>query len=154
MVTLNPSRFTGYEFKNKVYKVDLPKDHLIEDIIKPEYWAHVARYLQPSDEIIAVCEANTYRLHLFVVNSGSTFVKVQVIAFTELSKEFDVPVEADTNYIIEHCGNFHKWRVRRKSDNEVLVSQLRDRSDAVKYLGDYKKALVVNKRETIKETAA
>ena len=148
MVTLNPGRFTAYEFANKVYKVDVPFGHQMEHILQPEYWMHVARYLNSGDEVIAVAEDNSYRAHLFVTTKTTTAVKMAVVNFTELSKEFEVPADADTSYVIEWSGNYHKWRVRRKVDNFIIASQFKFREEAVKALAEYKKALTINKRDT------
>jgi hypothetical protein len=40
-----------------------------EEILDPEFWPHVARQLQPLDEIIAVDDDCTFRLRLIIVDA-------------------------------------------------------------------------------------
>lgn len=146
MVSLNSSRFASAEYKNNTYRADIPVGHKIEDMLKPEYWAHISSRLRNGDEIKALSEDNSYFVHFIVMNAGGNWAKVNVINFVELSSQFAAPEEADINYIIEHSGNFHKFRVKRKADDTVLVAKLETREEAINWLRQYKKSLVIAKR--------
>ena len=147
MVHLNASRFTSFEYKNKIYKVDAPADHVLEDMLQPNYWAHVARVLRTGDEVIVVSEDNVWRAHFHILNAGDNWANVYCLKFDEMSKIFEMPADADTSYIVEHSGNFHKWRVRKKGEDKALVAQLVTRDEALKWLADYKKTLKVKRPE-------
>lgn len=151
MVHVSPNRMSVYEFKNKTYKVDIPTGHILSQLLEPSYWAHVAHKLQTGDEIIAVSEDNLYRAHFYVLDKGVAWASVYCLKFDELTKAFDMPAEADTNYVIEFSGNFHKWRIRRRSPEAVMVSQLPTRDKAVEWLKNYQQTLL---RDKINKTPA
>lgn len=153
MVSLHASRFASFEYKNKIFKVDIPSGVTPDQLLEPAYWMHVSRTLQTGDEIVALAEDNTYYVRLIVLNAGINWANVKVLYFAELSKEFEVPADADTAYDIVFGGNFHKWRVVRKSDNQTIAIGMKTREEAVEELKRYKKA-IQHKAEKPAEEAA
>lgn len=153
MVHLNANRFSSLEYKHKNWFVDAPVDHTLEDMLMPNYWAHISRQLSTGDEIVVWAEDNTYVARFYVIDAGANWAKVYCHKFDEITKTFELPEDADTAYIVEWSGNYHKHRVRRKQDGEVLVSQLKTREEALTWLKDYKKSLIVKKRDTAEKAA-
>lgn len=145
MVNLLPNRFGSFEYKNNTFKVEVPVGHTTEDFLKEEYWSHVARNLRNGDIIFAMAEDNSFFIQAVVIAAWNTGAKVHIFQYATLSKDFELPAEADKNYEVAHGGNHHKWRVLRKSDAKVLVAKLATREDAIKWLNEYKKALVERK---------
>jgi hypothetical protein len=141
LVHLVPNRLTTHEHRHKIFFADIPAGHILTHLMEPSYWAHIAMKVNTGDEIIALAEDNTYRAHLLVLQKGTGFVQVYCLQFDELTKPFEMPADADTAYIIEHSGNRHKWRVKRRSDNQVLISELKTRDEAVSYLRQYQATL-------------
>ena len=147
MVHITPNRVMTHEHRHKIFFADVPSGHILTQLMEPAYWAHVGNKLNLGDEIIALAEDNLYRAHLLVLGKGTGWVQVFCLKFDELTKPFEMPVDADTSYIIEHSGNMHKWRVRRRADNHVLVSQLKTRDEAVAFLRQHMTTLTRDARK-------
>lgn len=149
MVHVSPHRFTSFEYRNKVCKVDIESGHTLEQMLEPAYWAHVANKLQDGDEIVAVAEDNTFRAHFYVIERGPNWANVYCLKFDELTKEFQIPVTADQNYLVQFGGNLHKWRVKRKSDGQVLISKLKTPEQATDWLRNYKATLARDAKHAV-----
>ena len=147
MVHITPNRLMTHEHRHKIFFADVPAGHILTHLLEPSYWAHIANKVNLGDEIIALAEDNTYRAHFIVLQKSTGWVQVYCLKFDELTKPFEMPDDADTTYAVEHSGNYHKWRVRRKSDNYVLVSQLKTRDEAVAYLRQHMATLNRDKRK-------
>lgn len=141
MVHLTPNRLVTFEHRHKTFFADVPAGHILTNLMEPAYWSHIATKVNIGDEIIALAEDNTYRAHLLVLQKGVGWVQVFCLKFDELTKPFEMPADADTSYIIEFSGNYHKWRVTRRVDGQVLVAQLKTRDEAVNWLRNYQATL-------------
>jgi hypothetical protein len=153
LVHITPNRLTTHEHRHKIFFADIPSGHILSQLMEPAYWAHVVNKVNIGDEIIALAEDNLYRAHLLVLGKGVGWVQTYCLQFDELTKPFEMPADADTSYIVEFSGNMHKWRVRRRSDNLVLVSQLKTRDEAVQFLRQYQITLARDGRKTVESAA-
>jgi hypothetical protein len=65
--------------------VDAKAGTKIEDVLQPQYWAHVAGQLGPYTRI-EVLETGEWMLELLVINCGRNWAKVQVLHKFELEE--------------------------------------------------------------------
>lgn len=143
MVQVSPNRMSLFEHKHRVLFLDVPHGHTLEQMMEPKYWAHNAMKMRPGDEIVAVAEDNSFRAEFHVLDVGPNWANVYCFKFDQLTAQFELPADADSNFIIEYSGNYHKWRVRRKDDKsgKPLIAFLKDRPAALAWLANYKKTL-------------
>lgn len=142
------SRYSDEEFSNRTHRVQPEhKDHYT-DTLKAEYWKHVARFFKPGDVIRALWEDNSQFAQYLVLSVMEGGVGAKVAALGDPIKLvcFDdgVFIDNGTQYRIEHGGNFHKWRIIRMSDGEVIGSKYLNELEARNALHEYRKAMQVN----------
>jgi hypothetical protein len=141
---LNSKRFGNSEHKRTIWDADAAHGDTIADLLRPDYWANIARNLKPKDRIEVICEDNSYFAELYVFEAGSNYAKVGLLryeVFAENAAQHGFTNQGTPEYEISHGGNFHKWRVIRVSDKEVLNSQLPTQKAAEDWLFEYRKSL-------------
>jgi len=147
-LALTGSRFGLAETSFNTHRAMPEYTDKFEDTLKADYWKHVARTMRAGDIIQAVWEDNTLYaeyLVLQVLEGGvgakvANLHKVPLVCFDE-----GVFVDNGTQYKIEFAGNFHKWRVIRLSDGEVISAKHLSEHEARNSLHEYRKAMQVNK---------
>jgi hypothetical protein len=146
VVSLNASRFSNFEHKNRILKVEVPVDHTVDMMLEPAYWAHVARGLRNGDEIRALADDNSFYATFIVVHAGPNWANVKNTGYTPLDVKFELPEDADDNFEVEFGGNHHKWRVRRRGIAQPLFTYLPTKEAALTKLKEYKKSLAIGSR--------
>lgn len=142
--SLNSKRFGNSEHKRTIWDADSAAGDTLADLMRPDYWANVARNLRPKDRIEIICEDNSYFAELYVFECAVNWAKVGLLRYEEFAENaaehglnnFGVP-----EYDISYGGNYHKWRVKRNSDGEVLVAQLPTEKAAQDWIFEYRKSL-------------
>ena len=135
------------EFERTVYRIKPEDGTEFEDIMKPEYWAHVGRVLRPFDIIEVLFENGTHYVELVVVDCGDLWAKVAVKTDLNLATEKksadEVREEAVGNapYSVAYKGPTVKWAVIRNSDNEYVEKGMATKAEAESWLTNYLKAL-------------
>lgn len=142
MAVLRASRFQQADHFFTTYAVNAEAGHTIEDVEKPEYWAHVARQARPMDEIVVRADDGSYYARFLVLDSGDTWLKLHRLIHVELQKQASRDVlSRDGEYKISWAGPHDKWRVVRLSDSEKLVSGLASRDAADDWVREYRKVI-------------
>jgi hypothetical protein len=111
-----------------------------EDVLKPEYWSHVAASFHPTDRIEVLSEDGSWFAELFVVSCGRNWAKVCPLRFVELSES--VPTEAQDKFKVVWRGQVHKHSVVRIADNAVIKTEFATAADAKKWMDDYEANVV------------
>jgi len=113
-----------------------------EDLLKPEYWAHVAADLRPGCIIQAIPEDNTYFAEYFVIACARNWAKVSLLRFVELAEaKADIPEEKGA-FEVNFGGPVQKWRFIRVADKQVIKSGFATKAEALKEMADYENALL------------
>ena len=101
-----------------------PAEMTIEELLRPDTWAHAARKLKVYDEIIIIPQGGPYRAHLIVMDKGDNYAKLRLISVALLNAADveDTPstLDADAPVSVEWKGPALKYSVIRKGDNERL----------------------------------
>jgi hypothetical protein len=110
-----------------------------DDLLKPEYWAHVAWRLRPLDLVEVRAADGRYWGQLLVTNAGRLWATVRPIIFieTEVSTD-DVVVEG---LVIRWRGGVGKWSVLRHDDRGLVVLQegMEHKSDAISWAANHRR---------------
>lgn len=144
-------RFKTAEHFNNTWSAALSGEQSLEDALKPEFWAHVARFFRIGDLVRLLPEVGDYYAMLIVVGTGKTWAKVKLIHYVPLAataegyEEDEAAEEAgaagsavlDHGHVVEWKGPHRKYSVIRKSDGEYLKEGFTERKDAEQWLRDH-----------------
>lgn len=134
MAKLLEKDLMGADFARQSFRATPPAGTKIEDMLVPEYWAHVARKFTPYDIIEVVPEDGAFYARLFVQNTGKLWAKIFKLECVELSAKKPI-ADIQAKYEPKYAGPAAKWRVVNKSDGS-LVSQdsFQNREDAEMFI--------------------
>jgi len=120
LLQLDPSRMKPAEYERTLYVVTAQPGSTQEDLLKREYWSHVANKLKPYDKLEVRANDGTFYAEYLVLDCSRVWAKVALLAWYPLSTK-DVSVTASDRYRTEWAGPYDKWRIVRNADNEVIA---------------------------------
>lgn len=107
------------------------------DVLKPEFWAHVAERLRPCDQVELIPEDMSFYMRVIVTSTENQAANVALLEFVELQAETIVAQDND-EYIVAWGGVSDRYRVIRKSDGAVLSRGNQTKQLAIKYIQSIK----------------
>lgn len=134
---LPQSAFKGAEFVQSTWVALPPADTSFEDLLKREYWAHIARKLVPDAEIIVKPESRDYWAHLIVNAVGPNWASVEVLKYKERGGDETAAHRSD-DFVVKWVSPADgvKFCVIRKSDNERVSQGHLKEADAWRWLAE------------------
>lgn len=155
MTTLAMGRFKSADHYHNYWCAALAAEHTIEDVLKPEFWSHIAGSLKPGDLIRIQPEQNDFYAIVIVMAAQRGFAKVKIIDFVDLTKPTAIVSGSDSavltdaddtpppgeEYIVAWKGPQHKHVVIRKSDNVRLKEGFSEKAAAEQWLRDHLAAM-------------
>lgn len=120
--SLSPNRFTrDSAYSLRVSYIRVPAGVKFSDVLRPEFWAHIAAQLVPSQIIVVHTDDNSYRAQLTVLKCTRLEAVVSADWFREETPDA-LPEAADPAdaYVVKWAGPTAKWRVSRISDNATV----------------------------------
>lgn len=106
----------------------------IEEMQRPEYWAHVARQLRMHDRIEVRPADGTWWAELLVLVVEPFAVRVHVLRHEHFGVAATMDeIEVAAGYTVKHRG-WEKWCVTRNSDSSLLHKRAESREAAVVWL--------------------
>lgn len=140
------------EFANTSFSVLLKAGETLEQVLVPEYWAHVAAALHLGDEVIVTADDYSWRATLVVTSVEKTSAKVALYLFRDLVPgklpfvdvglgESDAEEEDSASYLRRWNAKLQVHEIVRLSDNEIVAS-LKDKAEAETKLAELSKSLV------------
>lgn len=128
------NRIRPAEYDRLVWSVTPEPSVSFDEILKPEYWTHVAKQLLPGARIEVVPADKSYFAELFVRSSTDTSVHVSVLRHVKFDDVAAKPAENNGDpYEIKHRGGAG-WSVIRKSDKTVVFEKGQSRVEAERFL--------------------
>lgn len=121
------NRLQGAEFVKVDWCLSAEAGTTIEDILRPEYWAHVATKLRPDAKICVYTEDRAFYAELIVLQVSRVDARVAMILHKDLTDDLraiDMGNGAAREYEVKWGSPASKYRVIRKSDKEVICSGL------------------------------
>lgn len=115
------------EFIRTVWSAQPEPGTTLNDMLQPEYWAHVSKTLKQGDRIEVTDSGTGWFAELFVRSAGHNDARVVVLR----SYVFDTPAKADDGHPFEvkHRGGAG-WSVVRKADKAVVFEKGATRDEA------------------------
>lgn len=135
-------RFKQRNFEVSDFVYTAHENTVPEDLLRQDYWAHIAQELTPRARIEAWANDGSWMAEYVVLDTGRNWAKLHLLAKHQLSKLDPAQAEAEaaSPYSIEHRGPHAKWSVLRKSDNEVVHEGSETREGAATWLRERLKA--------------
>lgn len=124
------NEFNQAEYKRHVWIAYAELGTKPEDLIKPEYWSHVAKKLEQGHYIEVVSAEGDWLAKLYVRSVTPAGVVTHLFPVEYIGKKAE---EISKDYTIE-LATKNKWRVVRKSDKVEMVSKLETRDLAETWL--------------------
>lgn len=138
------ARFKEASFARNQWRVAAEYGTTLDDIKKPEYWAHVAKNLKPGDEISVLADDMTFKVNLDVLDASRTGAKVFVVDYIDYTindNPVDFTTDQDPEYEIKYAGPHLQHQVIRLSDRSVIKENLALRGDAEAWLKEHLKTI-------------
>ncbi len=136
---LRESRFGLVEFKRQTFHVVPEEGTAFEDILKPEFWSHVAYQMKTGCIVEVHAEDGSYFAELYVQHAERLFAKVAVLRKVDF-EGFKADAGAP-EFEIEWKGPHRKFAVIRKADREILKDGFSDKTAAGAYIESHTKAM-------------
>lgn len=105
--TIRESSVKELEYVRLTWHATIPKEHSLEDILRPDYWRHKARSIKPGEVIEVVAEDRSFYGRLFVHRANPVELFVKVIEIVR----FDKVAPVLTDYTIEWKGPKRKYSI-------------------------------------------
>lgn len=138
-VILNPQRHGLREQLRQDWVVNAENGTKIDDVLDPQYWAHVSALMQPYDRIEVLQETGEWMLELLVINTGRNWAQVHVLHKHDLEQRAE-SMPAALKHKIEWKGPQLKFCVIRIADSEVIQKELASKVAAAEWLAGYERA--------------
>lgn len=148
---IQDGRFQVSDFMVNRFDAQIEPGITREQLLRQEYWSHVAGRVTPYSEITARWDDGSHYAKLLVLDSGPGWVKVQILHWWDLDAPDTVdtqstPASADDFEII-YKGAKLKHIVLRKSDQKVIHEGEARKSGAEEWLRNYIETKVHKKGE-------
>jgi hypothetical protein len=139
-VKILKNRVFEADYARTVYVVKPENGTTLADMVKPEYWAHVASYIKkPGSRIEVFTEDGTWWAELYVRSVKEQAINVYVLRSVVFDQDEQKPEVVDGKYTVKWSGPVAMWRVIRSSDNAVVAEGL-EKDQAIKWVEDQKVA--------------
>jgi hypothetical protein len=137
---VHPNRMKLAEHAFRMWRLIVTNPTTVEDLKRPEFYAHLARQWKPGDLVQVMPDNRSFFAELLVIDASSQYAKVDILRHKELEKV--QPGKAMLpGYSIEYAGDHEQWRVIRESDRKVLKSGHATQGDAYSWASNHAKAL-------------
>ena len=143
-IILAGERFFEREYQTNLWVANADEATKQADVLKGEYWAHVANKLKPWDHIYVRAENGTWYTELLVLSVDRAYAAVRPLNQWQFGE--DAPTEAQAAahktaaYRPKWGGPQHKWTVIRTSDSERVATELTSERAAMDWIVEREKA--------------
>lgn len=132
---LLPSRLQIADHYRSHYGVVAEDGVSLDDLLRPEYWAHVATKLRKFDIIEVLPEDGSFFVELIVLQVGIGYAKVMLLR--EVGLEADEVLPDADGVIVKWKGPHRKWAVIRTTDGQILRDGHEDKAAAALWAQGY-----------------
>lgn len=112
-----------------------------EDMMRPEYWAHVAAKMRRFQAFEIVDECGEWIARAYVAECGRNWARIVIDGVTMLAGEApDVGPDPREAFKVEYRAH-QKYRIRRLEDGAIIAEGIETKAEAHKRLDEHMKAL-------------
>lgn len=140
-----PTNIQQAEFVRGTYAHESAAGVSKDELIKPDYWAHVARQVPAGSIIQVVPEDQAFFAEYYVVAATSNSLTLKQIRYIKLEAVADESevAEEDSHFCKVKWGSpTSKYQIIRKSDLAVVKSGIPTKEQAFADRRDYEQALL------------
>ncbi|MBG0801397.1 hypothetical protein IYW40_07870 [Methylocystis sp. H4A] len=127
-------RFQLAEHTRTIYFVTVEQLVKPEDVLKPDFWRHVASQLRPYDEIIVATDSCEWRMELLVCDVWHCGARVVELSRFDMSGQEEEDQSVGDDLRVRWRGPVNKWCVVRASDSVVMRGGLENKNVALETL--------------------
>ncbi len=140
-IQINPARCKLREYANNDHVVTVEPGTTIEDVLRPQFWAHYAQNFRPYDEVTVRTDDGIWYAKLLILSSGRTWAKAKLLSNVNLTTaDVDLTDNAEFDgYEIKWRGPHCKFSVIQKSDHSVLQEGFDKKTEAITFLAEHVK---------------
>lgn len=133
---LSPARMALAEQKRQDWVVDAEAGTKVEQVLDPQYWAHMASLMQQFDHIEVRLETGEWVLDLMVTDVGRNYAHVKLRDQLDLgsTEKRDDP---SALHEVRYLGSHRKHGVVRISDGAVIQEGISKKLDAQTWMTAY-----------------
>lgn len=126
-----------------VWHAHIPETMTWEDVLRPEFWAHVAGKVGSErnardHQIIVTHKAKQFSGRLEILSIEKVSLVVAPLEYTEFEQNKPKATVAGFDIVLR---GVHKWSIVRLSDKEVVKQDFATRVAAEEWLDGYRKQL-------------
>lgn len=130
-MNLRPHLLKEAEYQRKVFYIQLEADTTLDDVLRPAFWAHVARRLKPRARIEVHPADGSWFAELIVLAASHISASVAVLNKVDLAA---ADLTGDIlDHEVKHRGRAG-WSAVRKSDHMVVVEGLPSKQAVIDWL--------------------
>jgi hypothetical protein len=134
------SQLKQAEFVRTSYAATPEHGVSVDDVLVPEFWAHVAKQFKVGDRIEVKPDGADWLAEFYVLKVDVHGVHLVLLNKYELVASNKAPAVANDDEYEINFGGAAKWRVIRKSDREVMVKGLGSKAECETWLAEQKAA--------------
>ena len=121
------------------YHVFAPEGSAVEDLLKPEVWAHIAYKLAPMSQITVTEKSGKWVALLYVVSCTKLSAQTDVIWYKEIAA--NASIGANDMFEVVWINFQEKYGVKRKADNVLVARDLPTSTEAAAVMSAEMQAL-------------
>ena len=153
---LSPAAISLAEHDRTKFAIKVDEGTVLQDVIKPTFWTHVAARLKVTDQIEVLCDDLTWYAELIVLHIEGPLVKVRPLLYVALTRSGEdkgkvnlMEVAEDQQdiefkkpeFLIKFIPSKGHCVRRRGADQPWLWTDLPSKEAAQKKIAEYLKAL-------------
>lgn len=139
-VSINPTRMRLAEYDRQDWVCNAELGTTVEDILKVEFWTHMAALMKPYDHIEVRIDDGSWVAFLIVTACDRNWAKVQLLSKHQLVADVTQPVSS-IKHRVDHKGPQLKWCVIRVADGERVQSEMASKEAASEWLRNYERVI-------------
>jgi hypothetical protein len=109
-----------------------------ENILKEDYWAHVAQKYSKGDMLFVRADDNAWVAQYYITDCARTWVKVFELNWWDL-KTVEMPLGLREDFVYHWFGNQDQCGVVRKSDGAAMIKGLKSKEQALEWIVNHNK---------------
>ena len=130
-VQLNPNNVKEASIIATRWAATIEPDHILEDLMKPHYWAHSAMYFTPGDIVEVRTEDGSHYGRFYVTDCSRTHASMFKLEWHKLDGATAEHVE---DYVYAWKGPVKKHCILRVADQTLVQEQLPTKKDALQWI--------------------
>ncbi len=114
----------------------------IDEVLKPEYWSHVAKSLRPGYVVFVTAADMSWRAELMVRDVTRNEALMGVVSHVKFGAAVDLDVD-EMPYELKWRGPARKFSVLRKTDGDILKDEFPTKELASEWAKNHMKAMAI-----------